>query len=570
MKIHIATEGAQDFSAYYAEIFHANGLLGISCAPLQESLRTAVPSSDVVVLQPDAEAEGVESFLAQGGTVVAVLPGPRLEALAGISRISEDADCWNLRFAQAFCKSAHGEPLWTIGPVRLYESRPGPDVIAYLSHPAGPESDTIGILECPAGNGTLIVYAYDPARCIARLRQGDPARAGAFPPGQRTPRSAFLQQPDPPSHTFWRPTADLHALGLCEIVQRRLAKTAPVPLLWHLPSAAPSILIFSGDEDNGEQSANDAEMCDLEASGGAMSLYVIPDMTSITRSLMEEYTRRGHTISVHPNMVPLAAEPVSAQVDAAEAQVRMFREKFQWPARTVRNHFYMWPGYLELPELWERLGIGMDANSCATRHFAAVEYGPFLNVHAGRPFRFVRENGTLIDVFQQPTHANDDLQAHPSKFYSQKYSEGQFSWIVERMFEDAVRFSHSPLCVNVHPVNHASFAGGHARVLIAKAAEFGMPIWSLDRWHDFWRARSSWRMLAFLWGGEILRISLEGPPSEGLSLVLPGEFHRKKLASVLINEKHAGVGQPSHDEPPACRFTIPDGCGSAEFVARYL
>src|SRR3954464_13095018 len=113
----------------------------------------------------------------------------------------------------------------------------------------------------------------------------------------------------------------------------------------------------------------------------------------------------------------------------------------------------------------------MDANACATMHFRSLDFGPYANVHAAIPLPFVREDGSLIDVYQQPTHINDDLQTHPTKSHSQKFSVEQFERIAARILDDAARFYHSPVCANFHPVNYIDFSGGHGRALIARARE---------------------------------------------------------------------------------------------------
>ncbi|MBI4024267.1 MAG: hypothetical protein HY360_04750 [Verrucomicrobia bacterium] len=569
MHIFIPPGRPMDGSAYLAEILHAFGLCFVKRQPIRDALQAADPKRDILLLPAGSETAGVESFLHAGGSVVAIQPDAPLERLAGLARKREDTGPWRLRFSQPLCYGAQGESLWTLGPIHVYAPKPGPHMIAYLSHPSDAASDTVGIIECEVGAGRLLVYAYDPAQCIALLRQGYPERANILPQDQRTPRAAFLQHPNPPSDTFWRPTADLHAFGLCEILRRDLSRHAPVPTLWHLPDGRPSILLFSGDEDNSEQSANDHEMRDLESVGGAMNLYVIPDLTSITRPRIEEYTRRGHSISIHPNLVPTAGQSSAVQLAAAEKQVRLFQEKFQWPVRTVRNHFYMWPGYLDIPDLWERFGIGMDANACATLHFQSLDYGPFANIHAAVPLPFVRENGALIDVYQQPTHVNDDLAANPTTFYSQKYSAEQFDRVVQRIFDDAARFFHAPICANVHPCNYVSFSGPHGRILMSRARALGLPIWSLDRWHDFWRARASWKMSGYTWDGTRLRFALKGSPCESLWLTLPPISNGRALQAVSLDGTTAHLESVQRHGYPTIQVPLPRVVSEVAVVAQY-
>lgn len=565
MRIFITPGGPTDSSAYLAEILHAFGLFSLERSSSENALRIAHPHRDLIVLSRGSEASGVESFLQAGGSVLAILPSDSIERLAGLVRKREEQGPARLRFAQPVSYGVRGEPLWTVGPVRFFEPKPGANVVAYLYKPDDPPAESVGIWECAVGSGRLIIYAYDPAACIARLRQGDPARANYLPPGQKTPRATFLHPPNPPLDTYWKPTADLHAMALVELIQRLLRRHAPVPTLWHLPDGKPSILLFSGDEDNSPQEANDAEMRDLESVGGAMNLYIIPDITSITRDLIEKYTRRGHAMSVHPNLTDYAGQPPAAQLAQAERQVRMFREKFQWPARTVRDHCYMWPGYVELPELWERLGIGMDLNTTATLYGSSLDYGPYVNVHAGVPLRFVRENGSLIDVFQQPTHINDDLEAHPSKDWALKSSGESYEWVAQRILEEAARFYHAPVCANVHPVNYVKFSGPHGRVLMARARELGLPIWSLDRWHDWWRARSTWRMMSSDNREGQVRWIFKGDPCSGLAIRVSTE---RAITDVRVNGAPSETKCVRLNGRDAVEVPVPDNATECAVSAR--
>ena len=91
----------------------------------------------------------------------------------------------------------------------------------------------------------------------------------------------------------------------------------PVPLLGHLPNGHSGILLFTGDEDGSEQSANEEQMRLVESHGGRMSLYVIPDMTSIDRGKIAAYRRRGHEVSVHPNLRPTCGRPPAGDSSSA-------------------------------------------------------------------------------------------------------------------------------------------------------------------------------------------------------------------------------------------------------------
>lgn len=569
MRIFIPPGHSRDGSAYLAEILQAFGLSFTERCSLGEALKVADGKRDVILLPSGSESPGIESFLQAGGSVVAIRPGESLERLAGLHRKGEHDGPSRLRLVRPLCNGARGETLWTPGPITVYENKPDPGVSAYLFRPGDANSESLGIVESRLGSGRLVVYAYDPWLCVARLRQGNPERVGWLPPGENRPRSLYLHDPNPPPDTLWNPTADLHCIVWCEIVRHLLSHHAPAPTLWHIPNGKPAILLFSGDEDVGTQEANHRQMSDLESVGGSMSLYVIPDNTSITRERVEEYTRRGHAVSVHPNMVPLADQPIAEQLARAEQLVRLFRDTFQWPVLTVRNHNYGWPGYLEIPGLWERLGIGLDANTCAYLYRLSPEMGPFANVHAGLPLRFVREDGSLIDVFQQPTHINDDLWFHPTVPHSMKYSREQFDWIAQRIWDDSVRYFHTPICANFHPCNYVKYSGEYGRIMMTRAHELGLPIWSLDRWHNFWRARSTWRMTQHEWDGEQLRLRLAGQPCEGLTLTLPSNVEARPFRSLWIGDSPALFEMVQRQGRSVVQAIVPSGSTEVTATAEY-
>lgn len=568
MRIIITVGTPVDSSLYLREILHVFGLCGAERMSTQDALRIANPATDLLIMPPGSDRSTLDDFLQAGGNAIAIRPDDDVVGMAGLHCTVEEDKPARLRIVQPICSGARGEPLWTLGPRNVYEPMPPENVLAYLFEPGNPNSESIGIARCAIGAGSLTIFAYDPATCMKQLRQGLPARAN-FTPEDLIPRSVHLHQPDAPQDTGWRPTADLHALAFCEVVKGLLATHAPVPTLWHIPNGKPAIVIFSGDEDGAPQEDNRHEMDDVEAYGGSMSLSVIPGETSITREHIADYTRRGHTISVHPDLLSTRGKSPAEQLAKAEADVLSFKEQFGQPVRTVRNHCTMWPGYLDLPELWEQLGIGMDANCFASRYLQSPDWGPYANVDAAIPLPFVREDGSLIDVYQQPTQINDDVTSEPTVGYSQKFSAEQFEWIARRIVEDAVRFFHAPLCVNFHPWSYRRYSTRQGQTIMRLANEFGIPIWSLDRWHDFWRARATWRVQDFKWDGECLSYTLTGKPCEGLSSTLPLTFRNRHLSTLTLNSDNTPFQTVEQFQYPVAQAALPDGVEVVKIVAEY-
>jgi hypothetical protein len=314
---------------------------------------------------------------------------------------------------------------------------------------------------------------------------------------------------------------------------------------------------------------NEHEMADVEAFDATMSLYVIPNETSITSDIVDDFVRRGHELSVHPDLWPVCGKSVREQLAKARADVLMFREQYGQPVHTVRNHSGIWPGYLELPELWAELGIGMDSSCLSSLLYQSADDGPYVHVNCAMPMRFVRPDGSLIDVFEQPPHISDDLSFHPTVGYSQKYSAGQSEWLIERMLEDAARWYHSPFCVIIHPSNYAVFSEEQGQAFLRHARRLGLPIWPLGRWHDFWRARASWRMTNHSWDGRALTFTLTGLPCEQLCISLPVVAGDLGLAHVTRNGEGVSYLQVERFRQLVAHVLLPEGEAEIHIVATY-
>jgi hypothetical protein len=573
MKIWILSGGQPDWSPYTAALLRAWGLMQAEVVAADE-LRMALFANAIVTLVPDAEigearAKDLKDYLYLGGSVVAFCPGPQVRALAGMTDGGEKEGTLRLRFTHPLAAGAQGAALPVAGPARTHHTEPDPLWSAAVSAAAPPpphhlttspphaasaaplawaylyaeedyQSESVGLLVRPVGEkgGQLAVLAYHPAACVARLRQGNPERADYLPPGDNCPRPSHLFADGPHPDAGWVPFSDLHALALCDLVRSCMAATGPAPWLWSLPDDRPGLLLYSGDQDGGAPEDDEREMRDLEAVGGRMSLYLFPRQTRTTPEQAQALQQRGHTISVHPCLIPAYGQGRAAQLALAEEEVRAFQDRFGQPVRTVRNHSTAWPGYLELPELWARLGLRMDANFFSSAYLRHRTWSPYMNHGAGLPAPFVHPDGRLIDVWQQPTHLSDDVLFHATVNYSLKLSAAQFEVILDRIYDEMCQAFHVPLCVCIHPVNYARYSGVPGRQLMTAAHERGLPIWSIDRWLAFWEARDTWRFGETSWDGRRLSLTVSGRHgADHLHLAVPAHYQGQSVQEVRFSEQ---------------------------------
>ncbi len=332
-----------------------------------------------------------------------------------------------------------------------------------------------------------------------------------------------------------------------------------MPLLNHLPDAAPGILLYSGDEDHAEVAWNDEEFDAVAAAGGRMNLYIIPNLTHSTAEDGRRYRAR-HDIGPHPNLRPLDGRPVSERLAEFDRQIRMFQDTFGTPARSVRNHCTAWAGYLEPIEVLERLGVRMDGNYFSGNYMRDREGAPYAAFGGAMPMRFCHPDGRLIDVFHQHTHLLDDGSFSPDAEYSFKLSPGVFPGVLDRAFTDIARRFHTPYGVCIHPSNWVKFSRPQGQELLRQAVEKGFPIWSFDQWCTFWDARDTWRLSRPTWDGSTMDVTVEGrDPHDSLGLILPIAADGARLTRVSLDGEAAAWQQASRYREEIALVSVPTG-----------
>jgi hypothetical protein len=152
---------------------------------------------------------------------------------------------------------------------------------------------------------------------------------------------------------------------------------------------------------------------------------------------------------------------------------------------------------------------------------------------------------TLFPAFAQPTPINDDLLSGLNAAKSLKYSAGEADALMERMLDDAMRFTHAPLCVNFHPSNYVRFSQAPSRALLERAsiATDGLEYRALAQLLacarfvavDGVQLGRSAAGTECSWDGATLRARLEGAPGTGLTQLLPMQTNGQALSHVLCD-----------------------------------
>jgi hypothetical protein len=260
----------------------------------------------------------------------------------------------------------------------------------------------------------------------------------------------------------------------------------PLPRLWHLPGESRSLLVLTGDLcSNGPDQRLLDEAAVAQAHGGSLTYYLHQGAAPQTETVAR-LRAGGHTLSIHPFAVPFSAPVMD---ETLGRHLRVFAERCGSPApRTVRHHRLQWLGWAEQAKLERTHGLSMDLNFTTAR---PVRNGYLFG--AGRPLRFVDDDGTVLDVWQQPTQFEDDLILGDHEI-SLRIDTREACAMYDALLEDALARWHTALAVNLHPGNFARYSGEWGRHLMAATARAGVPIWNAERWLDFTLARDAARI----------------------------------------------------------------------------
>ncbi|MFC1525730.1 hypothetical protein ACFL6X_02845 [Candidatus Latescibacterota bacterium] len=530
--------------AYIGELFDTWGLRSWRSIAAGEAARLDPTATPVVVL-PAGHVEleaAVAAYVERGGCAASILPAGAVATALGIEGKGGMDPPLQLRLTGPRLAGVAGESLPVVGTAETWAVPEGADAIGFLHGPGRDEGERVGLLRRQLGAGTLVGLAFDLPLAVLLLRQGDPGnqeRRSQFAPPMRPSLLACDLGPQEPG---WVPYADLLGRVLVDLV--RGLHPAPLPLLYHLPGAAPGILVYSGDEDGADVAWNREEFGQVAAAGGRMNLYIIPGNTQSTSADVEAY-RQHHDVGPHPNLRRLDDAPVGERIAEMVRQVRQFEDTFGGPVSSVRNHCVAWAGYLEPVEAMERLGVGMDANYFCSTFLRGRHYAPYGSFGAALPTRFCHPGGALTSVRQQHTHTMDDVYFGPDWVpYSYRFAPQQWEAILGRVFDDIVGRFHVPHAVCIHPSNWVRFSREQGRALLRQAGERQMPIWSFDQWLAFWQERATWQWESLAWDGVRLTGRLSGEASrDDLSLLLPAQHRGAALRQMKVDGASVEVHQ---------------------------
>ncbi len=560
-----------DFGSYLGEILRSEGLLGwqsTALAQLEPGLLAAFP---LVILSPGpldaAQADQLRTYVSGGGHLLAICPDPRLADLCGVRFLGATALGDYLRRTAAAPLDPQADP----GPLQVhgrYErmALAGAEVLATSSG-----GDPLVTLH-RFGQGQVALWAFDLARCVALLRQGNPQWAGQERDGMEGLRASDLFVGWIDLERIHVPQADEHQRLLLAVLEN--LGGSPLPRLWYFPDQAPALLVATGDAHGSRVSHIEQALTPVERHGGTMSIYYTPPQTDTQGRLIRKGRAAAAALPLFGSLLPSGDPlPSPAQVAAWRARGHEFgmhpyvegglEEGYNayWNEflkygygplpPTVRTHRILWHGWVENARVQARYGLRMNLDhyhsSWAVRGADSTWYFGYLG-GTGLPMRFVDEHGVLLSVYQQPTHLVDE---HMLNVFDTGYDMGlngeQAAAATISQIEASLQRFPAALGLQCH-IDPFLFGGDKAvqvgrwlELSLAYAAAQGLPILSAERWLAFTEARAASRLHQLRWDSSTqqllgeLEIAASGQGAN--ALLLPLRHHEAALRSVRLGTR---------------------------------
>ncbi len=554
-----------NFTAYLGEILRAEGFLGLRQISLRQLDRPIAAAVIVLGSTPlSLDSQGwLRQFVSAGGGLVAIRPDPALAEVLGVRYLG----------ASQIDDTCNPAPITGItGPLQIHavydrvELR-GAEALATASN--GDPLVTIHRF----GLGTAALWTFDLAQTIALIRQGNPAWANQERDLMEGLRASDLFVGWINLERIAIPQADEHQRLLSRVIDK--ISPLPLPRLWYLPDNAPSAIIATGDAHGSRVNHIEQLLAIVEQHGGTASIYYTPPPANasgrLARKLRWTLSRtpligsalggadslpgphhvaawrdRGHEFGMHPYI----------EDGLEEGYYRHWSEFLKLGygplPPTVRTHRILWHGWVDNAIVQARYGIRMNLDHYhsgpAVRKPDGTWTMGYLN-GSGLPMRFVAEDGTIIDVYQQATHLVDE---HLMPVFQTGYDVGLDGATAanQTIGQIAASIDRYPAALGLQchvdpfllgdPI--ASEVARWLDTTLSYAAGANMPIIAAERWLRFIEARNTSDLCNIEWNGQRLRGTITTPSTPlPLTVLLPDEHRNARLRTVTFADGEAAT-----------------------------
>ena len=589
---------SRHFGAYLEELLGVEGVLGVRRVDPRVAAPTELEGVPAVVVYggdpPTAWLDALDGFVAAGGSLATVLPGPAMKIRFGIADLGIIAPP-EVQFAAL--PDQPGLAMKTDS--RRWQVATGVVTATFEDVAAKPSPAVVTIRR---GAGAVTCWAFDLPLNVALIRQGNPAWANRDRDDKPFVRFVDLMVDWVRPELLDRPDADLLMRSFVDGLANGVGvDTGPVLALDYFPGDAPSILIATGDAHGVGGDVVDQVLRRVEAGGGRTTVYYelpetprwrqyarrarwaateLPGVGSVfhrglgppSPRMVKAWRARGHEFTPHPSAHPDLVQGMEATFEA------WAKDGYGTHHETIRTHAILWRDWVANPRAQRKLGVRMNLDVYQVGSVMRKGDGTWSHGHligSGFPARFVDTSGEVIDCYQQPTQVLDEqflgIVGGPEGL-----SGADAAAVAAGQLSRAVGGTPAALGWVYHidsfvaSVGRAHEAAPFVDGVLAAAKRLRVPVWTAGRWLSFVDGRRATTITSRRWHPETLRLACViqvATDDPGVGVMLPVSVAGAVLDSVTVAGAPASLERPTRGGNDWVRCVVRPG--TAELVAHY-
>lgn len=566
------------FGIYFTEILRAEGLNSFHTAELSSLQPASLEKYEVAILVESspttAQMDMFEAYVSRGGSLVSMKPADRLESVFGLKRSAGTLSRGYLKTAGVHPsgKGINPSTMQLHDDSNLYDPV-GAKTIALLYSDRDTSTEHPAISVNEFGDGLAVAFAFDPAKSIAYMRQGNPQLVDQDTDGLAGVRTVdkFVGWID--LERIEIPQADEQQRLFANILSS-LCKQ-PLPRLWYFPGDKKCVLIATGDSHSNPANYIEEVLDIVDRHGGHFTVYYSPQIVndvgraerlarfwltdyvpfvsdllgkefgSPTPLMVEAWRERGHDITLHPY--------VETGLDEWELYWREFTGRGYAPvSQTVRTHRILWTGWTETARVQAAYGMRMNFDYYHVGPSLQKKNGEWPNGHltgSGRPMKFIDERGRIINLYQQLTHIADEHLIPmdvPGWGGWPQLTAQQAVDVAKGLIDRSVK--QNDYCAiggqfHVDPFQLGGDPAEKGRAFLSGTLEYanqiGVPILSAQEWLEFTDLRHESNFEDITWDSNASTLTFRLiPPNQvdsTLTVLVPLTHTKKSLSSVNVD-----------------------------------
>lgn len=431
---------ANKFSRYYSEILRAEGYNTFATADVSAITSTLLNQYDVVVVGEvpltAAQVTTLTTWVNNGGNLIAMRPDKKLKNLLGLTdqsaTLAEGYMLANTTTAPGL--GITNQTMQYHGIADEYALVSGTTAVAtlYSNATTATTNPAVSLRSIGTKGGQAAAFTYDLAKSVVYTHQGNPAWAGQERDGNSPirPNDLFYGakagdvQPDYINlDKVAIPQADEQQRLLGNMIQMMNKDRKVIPHFWYFPKGAKAVVVMASDDHSTASGTQDSFNRLLTASPAgcnvanwecARSTSLTYESSPMTNATAASYAAQGFDIGSHVSTGCSDWTPASLE-SSISADLSAFTAKYtSLPAQHVtRTHCIAWSDWATAPKTELAHGLRLDLNYYYWPG-SWVQNRPGFFTGNGVPMRFADSDGSMIDVYQLPSHlVNESGMAFP-------------------------------------------------------------------------------------------------------------------------------------------------------------